>query len=814
MARDLKLTASLKNNVSKEIDKIIQDMNRLAQASGSASSKQVAASQAASRAIVSNEEKALRARISLQRQSAALADRQEKTLAAQMKRANAKSLTEERDKAEATLRIQRRAAIEEASLIENRFDRRIAIERVRHQQRLIDFKGNNAAQEAEMRRHGAVINRIQMDKANFSKTPFQQLLGRLGGGGGGGGLGRGLGGMMMMAGGGASSGLGKGLGSMMMMAGGMGGPVGLLAGTMGAIVGPSVDVANKMNAVTKSLKFATGSAVAGAKEFAFLRAEAYRLGVSAIDIAPGFAKLAAAARGTAIEGATTRDIFRGITEASVALSLTGDETAGALNAIQQMISKGSIQAEELRGQLGERLPGAFQGAAAAMGVTTRDLSKMLEQGMVPMEKFLPRFAEQLHQTYGKSAVEESENARASIARFHSTVASGSSIIGEATVQGYGAMAKYLDQIFSNGWKANEAAKALNKTVSDAVKNNPDIAAAKAEEVKRRSDLNAGQKESLDAMIEDDKSAAEQQKAIQSNLKKLKLELIEDETQRAIALSKFEMEEGIKNANGYAKSIELIKQEHALRVLKINQDAARAQFEDEFREALEKDKRDADFRKRMADASKREQDEAIAADERWTQKEYEESEKRKKIVEEESKAKLNAAMSFTSGVANLLTVLGRKNRALAKAAQVINIADAIANTAVGVTKALSAAPPPWNFIQAASVGLAGAAQVATISQQRFARGTDSAPGGMALVGEFGPERVFLPKGSRVQTAQETKSSMGITHNGPVSINVSIASTVSSQEARRIGSDIGDGYIQRLREFRQMEEDAEYRLGKRR
>lgn len=38
---------------------------------------------------------------------------------------------------------------------------------------------------------------------------------------------------------------------------------------------------------------------------------------------------------------------------------------------------------------------------------------------------------------------------------------------------------------------------------------------------------------------------------------------------------------------------------------------------------------------------------------------------------------------------------------------------------------------------------------------FAKGTDSAPGGLAMVGEDGPEIVNLPKGSRVHTAQETE-----------------------------------------------------------
>lgn len=52
---------------------------------------------------------------------------------------------------------------------------------------------------------------------------------------------------------------------------------------------------------------------------------------------------------------------------------------------------------------------------------------------------------------------------------------------------------------------------------------------------------------------------------------------------------------------------------------------------------------------------------------------------------------------------------------------IAIADAIVNTAVGVTKALASAPPPWNLALAAATGAAGAAQIAKISAQNFATG---------------------------------------------------------------------------------------------
>jgi hypothetical protein len=67
-------------------------------------------------------------------------------------------------------------------------------------------------------------------------------------------------------------------------------------------------------------------------------------------------------------------------------------------------------------------------------------------------------------------------------------------------------------------------------------------------------------------------------------------------------------------------------------------------------------------------------------------------------------------------------------------QAFNYASAISNTALAATKALTAAPPPWNFALMASVIAAGMLQVATITAQKM---PGYAKGG-AIVGENGPE----------------------------------------------------------------------------
>ncbi|MFZ5762831.1 MAG: tape measure protein [Thermodesulfobacteriota bacterium] len=155
-----------------------------------------------------------------------------------------------------------------------------------------------------------------------------------------------------------------------------------------------------MERFENSLKSATGSSMQATREMAFVREEANRLGLELMATGKGFVTIAASAKGTELAGQGVRDIFSATSEAAAVLGLSADETNGALLAISQMISKGKVSAEELRGQLGERLPGAFQIAARAMGVTTQELDKMLQKGEIVATDFLPKFAAEMHKTFG------------------------------------------------------------------------------------------------------------------------------------------------------------------------------------------------------------------------------------------------------------------------------------------------------------------------------------------------------------------------------------------------------------------------------
>lgn len=206
--------------------------------------------------------------------------------------------------------------------------------------------------------------------------------------------------------------------------------VSTVANTLGALgVGFSafavtrsiVDATRDFQSLNSTLTVATGSIQGAAREMAFVRSESERLGLNLQVTTEQYSRLAAASKGTKLEGQATRDIFISIAQAATVLGLSADKTSGALTAIEQMISKGKVSAEELRGQLGERLPGAFQIAARAIGVTTQELDKMLSTGKLTAEQLLPALAKELDKTFGPEAEKAAQNLNGQINRFETAL---------------------------------------------------------------------------------------------------------------------------------------------------------------------------------------------------------------------------------------------------------------------------------------------------------------------------------------------------------------------------------------------------------
>lgn len=171
----------------------------------------------------------------------------------------------------------------------------------------------------------------------------------------------------------------------------------------------------------KSIDFATGSAANGAKAFQFLQETANKYGLDLRALTEGYKGFSASSilAGTSMQ--ETNRQFLAMAKASSVLGLSAEKSGLVMKGLEQIAGKGVVSMEELRGQIGDSLPGALGIAAKAMDMTTGKFIKFVSDGKLLSSEFLPRFADQLEKTFGTSANQNLSNLTASQNRFNSSI---------------------------------------------------------------------------------------------------------------------------------------------------------------------------------------------------------------------------------------------------------------------------------------------------------------------------------------------------------------------------------------------------------
>ena len=211
-------------------------------------------------------------------------------------------------------------------------------------------------------------------------------------------------------GGGLGGGVGSAVGG---IAGGLAG--GVPGAFAGAAVGQAVDnlitysaaIATTTAEVNKS-KIALAGVTKNVNDYDFALKTARDAGdkflIPITEAARKFTKLQASVVGAGFDTKTTAKTFNAISAAIIATGGSTEDLNGALTATAQVFSKGKVTAEELRGQIGERLPGAFTIFAQSIGKTPQQLDKALQDGEVSLGDFI-KFVEELGKRYSTTAEE-------------------------------------------------------------------------------------------------------------------------------------------------------------------------------------------------------------------------------------------------------------------------------------------------------------------------------------------------------------------------------------------------------------------------
>ena len=189
------------------------------------------------------------------------------------------------------------------------------------------------------------------------------------------------------------------------MAGALGAGVTSLSGLLSSLV----NTAREAGRARTILRNISTDAREYSRSLKFLTDLTDKYGTDLIGTTEAFAKFKAAATPAGIALAEQERIFSNISKAMASFGISGGEASLTMMAITQMMSKGKISSEELRRQLGERMPVAMQAMANAAGVSMAQLDKLLKEGKLRSADIMGKFSDELAKLSGDTSTDNLES---------------------------------------------------------------------------------------------------------------------------------------------------------------------------------------------------------------------------------------------------------------------------------------------------------------------------------------------------------------------------------------------------------------------
>lgn len=131
----------------------------------------------------------------------------------------------------------------------------------------------------------------------------------------------------------------------------------------------------------------------------FVQKQAYRLGLDLKAASAGYTQMSIAADGV-LSKSDNDQLFKGFSEYATALQVDPVKYQRGITAIQQMLGKGQVQAEELKGQLSEAIPGSMKIFVAAAQkyfkndkIGVPELQELMKNGKLLAKDILPLVAQ-------------------------------------------------------------------------------------------------------------------------------------------------------------------------------------------------------------------------------------------------------------------------------------------------------------------------------------------------------------------------------------------------------------------------------------
>lgn len=183
---------------------------------------------------------------------------------------------------------------------------------------------------------------------------------------------------------------------------------------MTSFIGKLKEVARETNRARITLKNVSSSMQEFAQSERWIIELGNKYGQSINNLEQSFGKFLAASRGAGVEIDTVKNIFQGLTQAVSAFGLSSSDSNLAFLAVEQMMGKGVVSAEELRRQLGERIPTAMTAMARAVGEqygtdgSVAALQQKLKAGAINSAEVMEIFVQKLKELSGAPDVDNLE----------------------------------------------------------------------------------------------------------------------------------------------------------------------------------------------------------------------------------------------------------------------------------------------------------------------------------------------------------------------------------------------------------------------
>ena len=168
----------------------------------------------------------------------------------------------------------------------------------------------------------------------------------------------------------------------------VGGALGAQVGMLRQQIGEFAEYAAGIQKLEIALREAAGSEEEFAKAVAGARRGVEELNVPQEVATRSMTRLTAAVKGAGGSVSDAALVFNNVTAAIKGTGGSAQDVDGAITALVQVFSKGKVSAEELSGQLGERLAGAVTRFADANNLSLQGLQDALKKGEVGLDELM------------------------------------------------------------------------------------------------------------------------------------------------------------------------------------------------------------------------------------------------------------------------------------------------------------------------------------------------------------------------------------------------------------------------------------------